>query len=120
MNSFLHFPFFILVFTSVFLSKSNALEIEEHLQKIHDLSTNSELLTCQHQKYTIVPISLDTEEYRAWEQKAQLAATLIEETQSIGHQKLIESTLRHLLSQNTIIQEVFYNTTTTLKHSKIY
>ena len=27
MNSFLHFPFFILVFTSVFLSKSNALEV---------------------------------------------------------------------------------------------
>ena len=89
--------------------------------KLGIFSNTSNILNlwCLHFiSFRIVPISLDTEEYRAWEQKAQLAATLIEETQSIGHQKLIESTLRHLLSQNTIVQEVFYNTTNTLKHWK--
>lgn len=105
MNHFLHFSFF-LVFTSVFLYGYNALETEDHLQRIHDLTTNAAILTCQQQKYTTIPIFLDTSEYRPWEEKIKLAASLIEETQSIGHQKLIESTLRHLLSGNNIIQEV--------------
>ena len=103
--------------------KSNSWQHWVLIVKLGIFSNTSNILNlwCLHFiSFRIVPISLDTEEYRAWEQKAQLAATLIEETQSIGHQKLIESTLRHLLSQNTIVQEVYYNTTNTLKHSKIY
>lgn len=100
-----HFSSFLML-TSVFLSGYNAFEIEDHLQKIHDLTTNSAILNCQQQDYTVIPVPLTTSKYKSWQEKAKMAANLIEETQSIRHRKLIESSIRHLLGKNSIIQEV--------------
>ena len=51
-------------------------------------------------------MAISTSEYETWREKAKLAANLIEETQSLNHKKLVQSSLRHLLSKNSIIQEV--------------
>ena len=51
-------------------------------------------------------MAISTSEFETWREKAKLAAKLIEETQSLNHKKLVQSSLRHLLSKNSIIQEV--------------
>jgi len=103
-----HFLFSVLMFNSVFLNGYNALlqTSQDYLQQINDLTTNAAVKNCQQQKYTVIPVAISTSEFETWREKAKLAAKLIEETQSLNHKKLVQSSLRHLLSKNSIIQEV--------------
>ena len=64
------------------------------------------LLTWLLNFYRVIPVAISTSEFETWREKAKLAAKLIEETQSLNHKKLVQSSLRHLLSKNSIIQEV--------------
>jgi len=102
-----HFLFSVLMFNSVFLNGYNALlqTSQDYLQQINDLTTNAAVKNCQQQKYTVIPVAISTSEFETWREKAKLAAKLIEETQSLNHKKLVQSSLRHLLSKNSIIQE---------------
>ena len=53
-----------------------------------------------------MPIPIPTSNYKSEEEKAELAANLIEDTKGIGNYELIHSSLRHLLKEATIVDEV--------------
>ena len=55
----------------------------------------------------LVPIPLPTNNYKSEEEKAELAANLIEDTKGIRKYDLIHSSLLHLLKEATIVDEVF-------------
>lgn len=56
--------------------------------------------------FRLLPIPISTTVYKSEEEKATLAANLIEDTKSIGNQQFTFSTLRHLLKEESVIDEV--------------
>ena len=56
--------------------------------------------------YRLVPIPIPTSNYKSEEQKAELAANLIQDTKGIGNYELIHSSLKHLLKDTTLVDEV--------------
>ena len=64
-----------------------------------------------------MPIQIPTSTYTSVEDRAELAARLIEDTHGLGNQELIESSLRQLLKKDANVHEV-PNTIPTLVHAK--
>ena len=56
--------------------------------------------------YRLVPIPIPTSNYKSEEQLAELAANLIQDTKGIGNYELIHSSLKHLLKDTTLVDEV--------------
>lgn len=53
-----------------------------------------------------MPVPVSTKSFKSSEEKAELASNLIEDTKSIGNHQFIYSSLRHLLREEFIIDEV--------------
>ena len=58
--------------------------------------------------YRLVPIPIPTSNYKSEEEKAELAANLIQDTKGIGNYELIHSSLKHLLKDTTLVDEVHF------------
>jgi len=99
---------YLLLFLLVFLHGHHAFQISPgaQLDKIHQITTNEAAVGCVENQYELVPIPIPTNNYKSEEEKAELAANLIEDTKGIGNYELIHSSLRHLLKEETVVDEV--------------
>jgi len=91
----------------VFLHGHHAFQISPgaQLDKIHEITTNEAAAACVENQYELVPIPIPTSNYKSEEQKAELAANLIQDTKGIGNYELIHSSLKHLLKDTTLVDE---------------
>jgi len=94
----------------VFLHGHHAFQISPgaQLDKIHEITTNEAAAACVENQYELVPIPIPTSNYKSEEEKAELAANLIQDTKGIGNYELIHSSLKHLLKDTTLVDEVHF------------
>merc|ERR1712156_132465 len=106
MHNFLNSTSYLLFL--VFLQGHHAFQVsrDAQLDQIHQITTNEAAVGCVENQYELVPIPIPTTNYKSEQEKAELAANLIEDTKGIGNYELIHSSLRHLLKEANIVDEV--------------